>query len=162
MLVVLMLLYYIVFRGIEISGVLVAILGFGLYHGAGLSEVFQTGIDSVYKGEREAAAALGFKPFAIFKKIVFPQAVNHVFGLYKGQFVALVKATSIVGYIAIQDLTKAGDIIRSRTYDAFFPIIATAVIYFAVTWVLVSLLSLIEVRLDPKKRERTLKGVVCK
>ena len=75
---------------------------------------------------------------------------------------ALVKATSIVGYIAIQDLTKAGDIIRSRTYDAFFPIIATAVIYFAVTWVLVSLLSLIEVRLDPKKRERTLKGVVCK
>lgn len=85
-----------------------------------------------------------------------------MFGLYKGQFVALVKATSIVGYIAIQDLTKAGDIIRSRTYDAFFPIIATAVIYFAVTWVLVSLLSLIEVRLDPKKRERTLKGVVCK
>ena len=67
-----------------------------------------------------------------------------------------------MGYIAIQDLTKAGDIIRSRTYDAFFPIIATAVIYFAVTWVLVSLLSLIEVRLDPKKRERTLKGVVCK
>ena len=64
--------------------------------------------------------------------------------------------------MAVQDLTKGGDIIRSRTYDAFFPIIATAVIYFAVTWVLVSLLSLIEVRLDPKKRERTLKGVVCK
>ena len=161
-LVVLMLLYYIIFRGIDISGILVAILGFGLYYGVALSEVFRTGIDSVDKGEREAAAALGFRPFAIFKRIVLPQAVNHVFGLYKGQFVALVKGTSIVGYIAIQDLTKAGDIIRSRTYDAFFPIIATAVIYFAVTWVFVALLSLIEVRLEPKKRERTLKGVVCK
>ena len=157
-----MLLYYIIFRGIDISGILVAILGFGLYYGVALSEVFRTGIDSVDKGEREAAAALGFRPFAIFKRIVLPQAVNHVFGLYKGQFVALVKGTSIVGYIAIQDLTKAGDIIRSRTYDAFFPIIATAVIYFAVTWVFVALLSLIEVRLEPKKRERTLKGVVCK
>ena len=124
--------------------------------------VFRTGIDSVPKGEREAAAALGFRPFAIFRKIVLPQAVSRVFGLYKGQFVALVKATSIVGYIAIQDLTKAGDIIRSRTYDAFFPLIATAVIYFALTWLLVTLLGLIEVRLDPKKRERKLKGVVCK
>lgn len=161
-LVVLMLLYYVVFRGVNISSVLVAILGFGLYYGAGLAGVFRTGVDSVDKGEREAAAALGFRPREVFRKIVLPQAVSRVFGLYQGQFVALVKATSIVGYIAIQDLTKAGDLIRSRTYDAFFPLLSTAVIYFLLIWALTGLLSLAEVRLDPKKRPRTLKGVTLR
>lgn len=161
-LIVLMVLYYIVFKSVNVSDVLVAVLGFGLYNGAGLSGVFRTGIDSVDKGQWEAAAALGFRPFAVFKKIVLPQAVQRVFGLYKGEFVSLMKATSVVGYITIQDLTRAGDIIRTRTYDAFFPIIATAVIYFAATWVFTALLGLVELRLDPKKRQRTVKGVVCK
>jgi len=162
MLVVLMLLYYIIFRTVDISGMVVAIIGFGLYSAVALAEVFKTGIDSVDKGEREAAAAIGFKPIETFTKIILPQAANRVFRLYKGQFVAIVKSTSIVGYIAIQDLTKVSDIIRSRTYDAFFPIIATGLIYFIITFICVKLMSVIEIKLDPKKRTRTLKGVVLK
>lgn len=159
LLVILMLLYFVVFKGVDIPALAVAIIGFGLYDGAGLAGIFKTGIDSVDIGQIEAAEAIGFQKFDIFKKIVFPQAANHVFGLYKGAFVSLTKATSIVGYIAIQDLTKVSDIIRSRTYDAFFPIITTAVIYFIVTYILITLISAAQRRLDPKKRKRTLKGV---
>ena len=159
LLVILMLLYFVVFKGVDIPALAVAIIGFGLYDGAGLAGIFKTGIDSVDRGQIEAAEAIGFQKFDIFKKSVFPQAANHVFGLYKGAFVSLTKATSIVGYIAIQDLTKVSDIIRSRTYDAFFPIITTAVIYFIVTNILITLLSAAQQRLDPKKRKRTLKGV---
>ncbi|MBQ8014391.1 MAG: amino acid ABC transporter permease, partial [Treponema sp.] len=74
--------------------------------------------------------------------------------VYQGEFISLVKMTSVVGYIAIQDLTKAGDIIRSRTYEAFFPLITTAVIYFIIAWLLTRVLSVMQSHLDPKKRRR--------
>ena len=158
-LVWLMILYYIVFNGINVSNVTVAVIGFGLVTGGALCGVFKTGLDSVDKGHREAASALGFTPFNTFRRIVLPQAAERVFDLYTGQFVALTKATSIVGYIAIEDLTKASDIVRSRTYQAFFPLIATALMYFAITWLFVRLLRFMQRKLSPRRRKALLRGV---
>lgn len=160
--VLLMILYYIVFKNWNISAIVVAIIGFALNLGAYTSQIFRTAIDTVDKGQIEAAAAIGFNKFQVFQKIIFPQAARNALPVYKGEFISLVKSTSIVGYIAIQDLTKAGDIIRSRTYEAFFPLITTAVIYFLITYLFVILLNVLEKEVDPKRRKRTLKGVDCK
>lgn len=158
-LVWLMILYYMVFKGVDIPGVAVAIIGFGLAAGASLSGVFKTGLDSVSLGQREAAQAMGFSPFAIFRNIIFPQAAHHVFDLYSGMFVSLAKSTSIVGYIAIVDLTKVSDIVRSRTYKAFFPLIATALIYFGITCAFIALLKFLQRKLNTRARKPLLKGV---
>ncbi len=158
--VLLMILYYIVFGRVEIDAILVAIIGFSINFAAYVSEMMRTGIDAVDKGQHEAALALGFNRCQVFAKITFPQAARHVLPVFKGEFVSMLKMTSIVGYIAIQDLTKMSDIIRSRTYEAFFPLIATALIYFAVSYAMACLLSLVETGVDPKRRKRVLKGVV--
>lgn len=160
--VLLMILYYIVFKSFDISAVIVAVIGFSLNLGAYTCEIFRTAIDSVDKGQIEAASALGFSKFRVFTKIIFPQAARNALPVYKGEFISLVKSTSIVGYIAIQDLTKASDIIRSRTYEAFFPLITTAIIYFVVTYIFIVLLNVLEKKIDPKRRKRTLKGVDLK
>ncbi len=158
-LVWLMILYYMVFKGMDIPGIAVAVIGFGMDTGAALSGVFKTGLDSLDHGQIEAAEALGFLPGAVFRRIVFPQAAARVFDLYKGQFVSLVKSTSIVGYIAIVDLTKVSDIVRSRTYQAFFPLITTALIYFGITAFFVLLLSRLQRRLNPRLRRSVLAGI---
>ena len=158
-LVWLMILYYMVFRGVDIPGILVAIIGFGMVGGASLSGIFKTGLDSIDKGQIEASSALGFMPFETFRRIILPQAAGLVFDLYKGDFVSLVKSTSIVGYIAIMDLTKVSDIVRSRTYQAFFPLITTALIYFAITAVFIWLLGRVQRHLNPRLRKNVLKGV---
>jgi polar amino acid transport system substrate-binding protein len=160
--VLLMILYYIIFGGLDISAILVAIFGFAVNFGVYVSEMMRTGIDAVDKGQIEAAHALGFTKVKTFWKITFPQAARHFLPVFKGEFISMVKMTSVVGYIAIQDLTKVSDIIRSRTLEAFFPLIATAVIYFLVANVLTILLSRLEIRLDPKRRKRAVKGVVMK
>jgi polar amino acid transport system substrate-binding protein len=83
-----------------------------------------------------------------------PQMARRILPVYKGEFISLVKMTSIVGYIAVQDLTKASDIIRSRTFDPFFPLIMVAVLYFAISWVLTELLDYVERISDPKRQRR--------
>ncbi len=158
-LVWLMLLYYVVFNGVNISSIIVSIIALGLQSGASLSGVFKTGIDSIDVGQKEAAEALGFSSFMIYTKIIIPQAILSVFDLYKGEFVSLVKTTSIVGYVAINDITKVSDIIRSRTYEAFFPLITTALIYFVITYLIVVLLNIVQKRINPKFRKTILKGV---
>lgn len=160
--VLLMILYYIIFGKLDISAVLVAIFGFAVNFGVYVSEMMRTGIDAVDKGQIEAARALGFTRAKTFWKITFPQAARHFLPVFKGEFISMVKMTSVVGYIAIQDLTKVSDIIRSRTLEAFFPLIATAIIYFLVANLLTMLLSRLEISLDPKRRKRTVKGVVMK
>ncbi len=153
-LVFLMILYYVVFGKSDISPVVVAVIGFAVNFSAYVSEMMRMGIESVDKGQNEAALALGYTSRQSFFKVVFPQAARHFLPVIKGEFISLVKMTSIVGYITIQDLTKASDIIRSRTYEAFFPLIVTAVIYFVISWLLTLFLGRIEVRLDPKKHKR--------
>jgi len=149
--VLLMMMFYVVFAPLNISGVLVATITFAMNFAAYVSEMFRTSIESVKKGQTEAGIALGFSRVGTFLHIVLPQAVQRVLPVYKGEFIALVKMTAIVGYIAVQDLTKASDIIRSRTFDAFFPLIMVAVLYFVLAWLLTLLLEAIQVRTAPKR-----------
>ncbi len=158
-LVLLMVLYYIVFASTILSGVVIAILAFSINFGVYVSEMIRTGIDAVDKGQWEAAAALGFGTVKTFTKVIAPQAARHILPVYKGELISMIKMTSVVGYISVEDLTKATDLIRSRTFEAFFPLIVTAVIYFLLAWALTCLLGLVERRIDPKRRRRTLKGI---
>lgn len=157
--VLLMVLYYVVFVSLDIDGVIIAVIGFSINFGVNCAEMMRAGIDAVDRGQWEAATALGFGRFKTFVKIIMPQAIRHFLPSYKGEFISMMKMTSVVGYIAIQDLTKASDIIRSRTYEALFPLIAVALIYFLLAWVLTALIGLIEIKTDPKKRSRKIKGV---
>ncbi|MBQ7264914.1 MAG: ABC transporter permease subunit [Firmicutes bacterium] len=152
--VLLMILYYIVFGKSGVNAVVVAVVGFSLNLAAYVSEMMRSGIESIDPGQREAALALGFTEKQAFYKFIFPQAASRFLPVYRGEIISLLKNTSIVGYIAVQDLTKMSDIIRSRTYEAFFPLIATALIYFILAWFISLILSFIEKRTDPKKKRR--------
>ncbi len=160
-LVWLMILYYVVFAAVDIPAVAVAVLCFGLQMAAGIAGVYDTGLKAVDHGQVEAGLAMGFSHAETFRRIVLPQAAARVWSLYSGQFTDLVKATSVVGYIAVQDLTKASDIIRSRTFQAFFPLLATAVVYFAIIALCGWVFSRLGRLLDPKRRKPAtiLKGV---
>ena len=161
MVVLLMILYYIIFASLEISGLYVAVIGFTLTFGASVFGLFKMGVGTIDRSQYEAAYALGYSNRRTFFRIILPQAIPHILPAYKGEIVGLLKATSIVGYIAVQDLTKMGDIVRSRTYEAFFPLIAVTVIYFVLEGLLGFLVSRIQIRMDPKRRkpETILKGV---
>ena len=154
-LVLLMIIYYIVFASVNINPAIVAVFAFGLNFGAYVSEMFRTSIESIDPGQKEAGIAGGFTKIQTFIHIVMPQAARSVLPVYKGEFISLVKMTSIVGYIAVQDLTKASDIIRSRTFDAFFPLIMVAVIYLSIAWLLTWALDFVEASVDPKRRRLT-------
>ena len=161
MVVLLMILYYIIFGSVDISGVVVAVIGFTLTFGAGVYGLLKMGIGAVDPGQYEAAYALGHSSRHTFFEVILPQAIPHILPAYKGDVVGLIKATAVVGYIAVQDLTKTGDIVRSRTYEAFFPLIAVTLIYFLLEWLLAFIVSRIHIRFDPKRRspEQILKGV---
>jgi polar amino acid transport system substrate-binding protein len=154
-LVLLMLIFYVVFASVNINPVLVAIIAFGMNFAAYISEVYRTGIESIDKGQTEAGIALGFTRVQTFLHVVLPQTIQRILPVYKGEFISLVKMTSIVGYIAVQDLTKASDIIRSRTFDAFFPLVMVAILYFGISWTLMQSLAYLERATDPKRRRRT-------
>jgi polar amino acid transport system substrate-binding protein len=159
--VMLMIFYYIVFSNAPVNGVFVSIVVFSLTFGASVFGMLTSSINTIDRGQTEAAYALGFSNLRTFFKIVLPQALKFFLPSYKSELVALIKATAVVGYIAVQDLTRVGDIVRSRTYEAFFPIISVAVIYFIMAWILIVLVDRIEIKIDPKRRKRDdiLKGV---
>ncbi|MDR1293172.1 MAG: transporter substrate-binding domain-containing protein [Clostridiales Family XIII bacterium] len=133
----LMVAYYIIFGNSNIAGYLVAVAAFSLVCGARVATNLSGAIDTVDKTEIEAARALGFSSVGTFMKVTLPQAVRRALPGYTEGFVGLVKSTAVVGYIAIQDLTRATDIIRSRTFDAYFPVILSAVIYLALTTLMI-------------------------
>ena len=159
--VLLMVLYYIVFSQAAVSGAAVSVIGFTLVFAAAMYGMLKMGVGAVDKGQAEAAAALGFRDTRAFFRVILPQALPHFLPAYKGQVTAIIKGTAIVGYIAVQDLTRTGDLIRSRTYEAFFPLFAVALIYLALEAVLAALADRIGTRLDPRRRkpEEILKGV---
>ncbi|MCQ2072254.1 MAG: ABC transporter substrate-binding protein/permease [Bacteroidaceae bacterium] len=152
LLVLLMLLFYVVLAPLQLPAQMTAVICFGLYFGAYMSETFRTGIEGIDAGQWEAGAALGMKRFMTFRKVVLPQAMLRIIPVYKGQMITLVKSTSIIGYVAIMDLTKAGDVIRARTFDAFFPLLFVAAIYLLVSWLFGLGLDILEKRLTPKSR----------
>jgi polar amino acid transport system substrate-binding protein len=135
-LVILMIMFYVVLAKSGLNATAVAVVSFSMVFAAYVSEMFRTAILSIGKGQTEAGIALGFTPLQTFIYIIAPQAIRNVMPVYKGEAVSLFKSTSIVGYIAIMDLTKASDLIRSRTFDAFFPLIIIAIIYFILAWLL--------------------------
>lgn len=135
-LVFLMIMFYVVFASGLITARWVAIIAFSFNFGAYVSEMFRTSISGVDKGQTEAGLAMGFSPMGTFWNFVAPQALKTVIPVFKGEAISLIKSTSIVGYIAIQDLTKVSDIIRSRTFDAFFPLIIISIVYFILAWLL--------------------------
>ena len=159
--VILMIMYYIIFAATNISGTLVCVVAFTLVLASGVLNMIRTGVSAIDRGQTEAAYALGFSDLRTFFVIIFPQAIPLILPAYRGALVELVKATAIVGYIAVMDLTKIGDVIRSRTYEPFFPIIATAIIYFILGWCMVFLINRLEILINPRRRkkEQILKGV---
>ena len=159
--VLLMVLYYIAFSDVPISGTAVSVVAFTLVFGAGVYGMLRMGVGAIDLGQTEAAYALGYSDTKAFFRVILPQALPHVMPAYKGEITSLIKATAIVGYIAVQDLTKMGDIVRSRTYEAFFPLFAVALIYLALAAVLTAIVERIEIRIDPRNRkpEEILKGI---
>jgi polar amino acid transport system substrate-binding protein len=151
-LVLLMIVFYIAFASVSIDPIVVAIIAFALNFAAYAAEIFRSGVEGIDKGQTEAGIAMGFGRVSTFVYIVLPQTVQRILPVYRGEFISLVKMTSIVGYIAVQDLTKAGDIIRSRTFDAFFPLILVAVLYLAIVSVLMLALEYVERATDPQRR----------
>ncbi len=143
-LVLLMILFYVVFAKLGVNAVTVAVFAFSINFSAFASEIFRSGLEGIDPGQRRAGIAMGFTGFQTFRYIILPQAIKQVLSVFKGEAGGLVKMTSVVGYIAVMDLTKASDIIRSRTFDAFFPLIIITVIYFALTWLLGKALDLLD------------------
>lgn len=148
----LILTYYVVFSGITIDAIAVSIITFGFYHGAYVAEVFRSGINSVNRNQVDAGVALGFTKQQTFLYVVLPQAVRVMFPVYRGEFMTLIKLTSIVGYIGIRDLTRATDIIRSQTFDAFFPLIFAVIVYFLIIGMFTFVLNNVERVINPRRR----------
>ena len=143
----LLIIYFVIFGSMDISKVIVAVMAFGLNSGAYVAEIFRSGIMSVDSGQFEAGRSLGFNYAQTMMYIIMPQAFKNVLPALGNEFIVLLKETSVSGYIALQDLTKGGDIIRSRTYDAFMPLIAVALIYLAMVLIFTKLVNILERRL---------------
>ena len=142
----LMIIYYIILANAR-NKIPVAILAFGINSGAYVAEIFRSGIMSIDNGQMEAGRSLGFNYIQTMWYVVMPQAFKNVLPALCNEFIALLKETSVSGYIALQDLTKAGDIVRSRTFDPFFPLLTVAAIYLVCVIVLTQGVKILERRL---------------
>jgi len=148
----LMIIYFVIFASVKIDKALVAILAFGINSGAYVAEIFRSGIMSVDDGQFEAGRSLGFTYPQTMWYIIMPQAFKNVLPTLGNEFIVLLKETSVAGYIALEDLTKGGDIIRSRTYDAFMPLLAVALIYLVMVMIFTKLVQILERRLRKSER----------
>lgn len=147
----LMIMYFVIFAFHDPGQILTAILAFGINSGAYVAEIFRSGISSIERGQFEAGRSLGFNYAQTMWFIIMPQAFKNVVPTLANEFIVLLKETSVAGYIGLQDLTKGGDIIKSRTYSAFMPLISVALIYLAMVMIFSYLVTLLERRL--KKSE---------
>ena len=143
----LLIIYFVIFGSVNIPKVAVAILAFGINSGAYVAEIMRSGIMAVDRGQIEAGRSLGLSYLQTMRFIILPQAVKNILPALGNEFITLIKETSIVGYIALNDLTRAADIIRGVTYDAFMPLIAAALIYLAIVIFLTKMLGKLERRL---------------
>ena len=147
----LMIAYFVIFVSSN-NKVLVAVLAFGINSGAYVAEIIRSGIMSIDKGQFEAGRSLGFGYIRTMTLIIIPQAIKTVLPALANEFIVLIKETSVSGYIGLQELAKGGDIIRSRTYSAFMPLIAVALIYLVIVIVFSKLVSILERRLKNSER----------
>jgi len=160
--VFLMILFFVVFKKTAFSGETISIIGFSLMFACGMYDMLCVGNSAIGRGQVEASRALGYSDKQSFFKIILPQAAKHFIPIYKNEVVDLIKETSIVGYIAVIDLTKVSDLVRSRTYEAFFALIAIAIVYFLIEGLFSFVIGLIEKKIDPRRRskEKILKGII--
>ena len=145
--VVLLLIFYFIIFASSDNGVMVAIITFGINSGAYMAELIRGGIQAVDKGQMEAGRSLGMSKLQTMYKIIFPQAVRYILPAIGNEMIALLKETSVAGYVAVRDITKAGDQVRNITYDAVNPLLTVALTYLAMVVILTALLSLLEKRL---------------
>ena len=157
--VILMVLYYIIFGSANISAVIVAIIGFALIYCARAYGIIWNAVSSIDNGQREAALALGYNEALAFKEVILPQSTNNFRPLLYSQFILLLKETSIAGYITVLELTRAGDLIRSRTMEAFFPLISIAAIYFILTLLITKLFASNDKLLKNRHEHHKIEGV---
>lgn len=144
----LMIIYYVIFKSVNINIILVGIIAFGINSGAYVSEIIRSGIKSIDKGQMEAGLSLGLKYKQVMKLIVLPEAFRNILPSLGNEFITLLKETSVGAYIGIIELTKSGDIIASRTYDYFFPLIIVAIVYLILTLSLSKMVNVMERRLN--------------
>ena len=143
----LLIIYFVIFGSVDIDKIIVAVIAFGINSGAYVAEIIRGGIMSIDKGQTEAGRSLGLSYSQTMNYIIIPQAFKNVLPALGNEFIVLLKETSVAGYIALHDLTKGGDIIRSQTYDAFLPLAAVAAIYLVVVICLSKLLGILERKL---------------
>ena len=147
----LLIIYFVIFASSD-NGVLIAALAFGMNSGAYVAEIIRAGIMSIDRGQMEAGRSLGFNYIETMRYIIIPQAFKNVLPSLANEFIALLKETSVAGYAAIQDLTRAGNIIRSKTFSAFMPLVAVALIYLAMVMILTYFVGRLERRLRNSER----------
>ena len=143
----LMIFYFVVFAPLRLPKLLVAIISYGLNSGAYCTEIFRAGIQGVDRGQTEAGRSLGLSKWQTLFKIVLPQAVKACLPTYTSEFIVLIKETSVASFIAVRDMTKAGDMIRNATYNAWIPLLTCAIIYLILTLGLTKLFAKLEKRL---------------
>ena len=148
----LLIIYFVIFGAVRIDKVLVAVIAFGINSGAYVAEIVRGGIMSIDPGQMEAGRSLGFNYIQTMWHIIIPQAFKNVLPALGNEFIVLLKETSVAGYIALEDLTKGGDIIRSQTYSPFMPLLTVAAIYLAIVMLLSFLLKQLERRLRNSER----------
>lgn len=140
----LMIIYYVIFKSVDINIIIVGIIAFGLNSSAYVSEIIRGGLNSIPKGQIEAGYSLGFQYGQVTRYIVLPQTIKNILPALGNEFITLLKETSVGAYIGIIELTKASDIIASRTYDYFFPLLLIAIIYLIMTLGLSKLVAMLE------------------
>lgn len=143
----LMIIYFVIFASVHIDKWIIAAIAFGINSGAYVSEIIRAGILSIDKGQTEAGRSLGLSVSQTMIRIVIPQAVKNIFPALCNEFIVLIKETAIVGYVGLMDIQKAGDFIKSATFEPFMPLVGTAVIYFIIIKALTIGLRVIEKKL---------------
>ena len=144
--------YSVIFATVNLNNIVIGGIAFGINSGAYVAEIIRSGIMSIDDGQFEAGRSLGFNYTQTMIYIILPQALKNVLPALANEFIVLLKETSVSGYIAIQDLTKGGDIIRSQTYNALFPLLMVAAIYLIMVLFFEKLVSILERRLRNSER----------
>lgn len=150
--VLLLIFYYLIMQ--SAAGIVVGIVTFGINSGAYMAELIRSGINAVDHGQLEAGRSLGLSKLQTMQKIIFPQALRNILPAIGNEMIALLKETAVAGYVAVRDLTRAGNLIRNNTYDSFNPLMAVAIVYLVLVILLTSVLGKLEKRWDKRDRSK--------
>lgn len=157
--VLLLVFYYVIFGSVDINPVIVCIITFSLYFSGYVSEIYRGSLENINAGQKDSAYSMGFTKIQTLKLIIFPQVISYIIPVFKNESVALIKLTSIVGFISVLDLTRASEIIRNRTYEAFCPLLFTAFIYYIICYIVGKSLDILYKKINPRKLVQNEKNI---